>query len=97
MGQVIVEMGPTDSENALIAEQMRSEEIASSGTAAASTIVTSGNDLIVIHNNQAGVVWVAFGTSPTAAVGTTACLPANTSRSFRVNQANLKVSVIDDS
>lgn len=96
-GQVIIEMGPCDAEGNLIAEQVRSEEETSGGVSTATTITTARDDCIVIHNNQAGVIWAAFGVSPTAAVGTTVCIPANTSRTFRATQGGLKVAVIDDS
>lgn len=95
MGQVIIEAGPCDEEGHLIAEKIRSEEVTSSGTKADTTMKVNQDDLIVVHNNQASVIWVAFGED--AAVGTTAMLHDNTSRAFKATQGGYVVSVIDDS
>jgi len=104
MAQVVIEMGvaPAASihgEGQLLSiHGLQGEEITSTGTSQSTTITTTNaGDAVVITNNGAEDIWVAFGSSPTAAVGTTAFIPANTLRDFGDMRTGYKVAVINDS
>ena len=100
MAQVIIEMGkamtpgrhgaaPTYDPNP------QAEELASSGTSAASTITAMAADVCTVY--AAGDVWVAFGASPVAAVEQSCFVASGHRRDFGPMGAGFKAAVIDDS
>jgi hypothetical protein len=75
------------------------DELTSSGTAdnmenGASEWSAPSDGIVKIRSD--GDVWVSFGTSPTAAVGTDFFVPTNEDTFFIVTQGD-KISVINDS
>lgn len=104
MGQVIVEFGAANASSAqgdtpiFETNGAVTEEVTTSGTAAATTAVAPiANAVCVIANNSTNLVWAAFGSAPTAAVGTTHAILPNTARSLGGIPKGWKVSLIDDS
>lgn len=75
----------------------QAEEIISSGTSQATTMTANQGDVCTIVNTASGLLWVAFGESPTAAVGTLHPVPGNSTRTFGPVGAGHKVAIIDDS
>lgn len=74
-------------------------ELTSSGTAA--NMQSGGSDFTAPSDGYVqvysdGAVWIAGGSSPTAAVGTDFYVPANETRYYGVASGH-KISVIDDS
>lgn len=76
---------------------VKSQEVITSGTAAASTITADAGDYARIVNNSDTLIWATVGSAPTAAVGTTYAIGARTSIDLGPLAAGSKVSVIDDS
>lgn len=76
----------------------QTEEVTSSGTSAATTITANKHDVARVTNHDASqMVWVTFGASPTAAVGTThAIAPGSTQDLGPIGEGH-KAAVIDDS
>lgn len=104
MPQVIVEFGrsmapqPGRSTDAPVYDPFpQVEEVTSSGTSQATTIAAKAHDVAAIMNAGTTPVWAAFGTSPTAAVGSGVFIPANTVRDFGPIGAGMKAAIIDDS
>lgn len=104
MGQVVIEYGLANASSQqgpapiFEANGAVSEEVTTSGTAASTTATAPfRNSVCVIMNNSSTAVWVAFGASPTAAVGTTHFVLPNSIREIGGISKGWKASVIDDS
>lgn len=102
MAQVIVEFGPAMAPQVgksaaapVFSPFAQTEEVTSSGTSAATTMTAVEYDVASIYSS--GNVWVTFGASPTAAVGTTSFIAAGTRRDFGPLGVGMKCAVIDDS
>ena len=74
------------------------EELSSSGTSAATTITATKHDVARVTNHDASqLVWVTFGASPTAAVGTTHPIAPGATEDLGAIGEGHKMAVIDDS
>lgn len=79
-------------------QRTESEEKASSGTSQATTMTApQAGWSCSVRNNGTDDIWVAFGKAPTAAVGTTHFVEANTRRDFGNLGVDFKAAVINDS
>ncbi len=74
----------------------QSEEVTSSGTSGATTMTANAFDVARVTAST-GNVWVEFGASPTAAVGTTHFILAGQTLEFGPLGLDFKCAVIDDS
>lgn len=72
------------------------EELASSGTSAATTITAKNGDIARVTNHGDATIWVTFGAAPTAAVGTTHPILAGSTEDLGPLGAGMKMAVIDD-
>lgn len=99
MGQVFVTFGRVDNQRTVpaYAPQATTHEIESTSSAAVTSGGANAGDYARVVNAGLGVVWVAFGQAPTAAVLTGFPVPAGGAIDIGPLAAGDKASVIDDS
>ena len=99
MSQVVIEIGEAysaGSSSVHSATSYVSEEIASSGTAQATTIDGSQGSIAFVSNNGDDAIWVRFDGND-AAVGSGRFITPNSAREFGPLIGPVTVSVINDS
>lgn len=74
----------------------KTHEFSSSGTSGASTLTADEGDFCRIINNGPAMIWVAFGASPTAVVGSGLAVAPESTADFGPVAAGHKVAVVDD-
>lgn len=77
-------------------QEEHAEDFTSSATSQASTITADVGEIWEVCALD-GNIWVTFGASPTAAVGTTYLIPSGITRHFAATTNGEKIAVIDDS
>ncbi len=99
MGQVVIEMGRAEFKGVgvIASTHAKTEELNSSTSSSATTIEAAKGDFATVINNDAEDIWVTFGASPVAAVGTGHFVPSGKIRDFGGLQAGEKAAVINDS
>lgn len=98
MAQVVVEFAaaPVNHLQVVAAKGHLVQELTSGLSSTATTIEARVGDVAVISNNGAEDVWVSFGATPTAAVGSGHFVMAGTVREFGGLEDGDKCAAIND-
>lgn len=97
MAQVVFHFSQKVVDAPILVADASSEEITTSATSQATTATAANGGVCHVVNNGAEDVWVTFGFSPTAAVGTTFFIPADTQLQVGDMTAGHVAAVINDS